>query len=475
MKPFFAILKLTIRHAVRSSFFLLLVLLLFVTATAIPGTVGAGSPVDFIRISLLYSLSAVSVILALSSVWLGCYTMAGDIESYQLHMVVSKPVSRLTVWLAKWCGVAAVNLLLLVFAAILVYGIVVNRIGTVIEELPVKEQPEVRSRIENEVLVGRRAFRPDQPDMNDMVRSYVDAAVSRMRASGQGDTSGAGIDKIRQQVSRQLQLQNSEVKFGLPQSRLWVFSGLPENYAGPVYFRYRPLFGQSVLDSEKGTRLAVLVGVPNLHDDKAGQDGSKRYDLEIRPYTGMLQVLAEQFHEQEIKAGLVSPDGQFVAGISNLDGKERTLYFQPVDGPEILIRICGFPGNYARAILVIALELILLSGLACALGGCMSMPMAIFVVASYLFFGTFSAFVVNLETISGISDKIGMMLAKAILAVVIPLQEFDSTDFLADGKLIEWSFIANLGWKFLLCRALPIYLFGLWVYRRRELGLVIRK
>ena len=475
MKPFFAIFKLTIRHAVRSSFFLLLVVLLFVTASAISSTVGAGSPVDFIRISLLYSLSAVSVILALSSVWLGCYIMAGDIESYQLHMVVSKPVSRSTIWLAKWCGVAAVNLLLLLFAAVLVYGIIVNRIDTVIEELPVKEQPEVRSRIENEVLVGRRAFRPDQPDLTEQVRRQVDAVVNRMRSSGQGDTSGAGIDKIRQQVFKQLQLQNSEVKFGLPHSRFWVFSGLPENYAGPVYFRYRPLFGQSVLDSEMGTQVAVLVGVPKLHDEKAGEDGSKRYDLELRPYTGTLQVLSEQFHEQEMPAGLVSPDGQFVAGLSNFDGQKRTLFFQPADGPEILIKICGFSGNYARAILVIALELILLSGLACALGGCMSMPMAIFVVASYLFFGAFSTFVVNLESVSGISDEIGMMLAKAILAVVIPLQEFDSTDFLADGKLIEWSFIAELVWKFLFCRALPIYLFGLWAYHRRELGLVIRK
>ena len=109
------------------------------------------------------------------------------------------------------------------------------------------------------------------------------------------------------------------------------------------------------------------------------------------------------------------------------------------------------------------------------MGGCMSMPMAIFVVASYLFFGTFAAFVVNMETISGIGDKIGMYLAKAILAVVIPLQKFDSTDLLSSGELVEWSLVGQLFWKYLLCRALPIYLFGIWIYHKRELGLVIRK
>lgn len=475
MKPFLALFNLTVRHAVRSSFFLLLVLLLFLTAAAIPATVGAGSPVDFIRVSLLYSLSAVSTILALSSVWLGCYTMGGDVESYQLHMVVSKPVSRLTIWLAKWLGVAAVNLVLLFLAALMVYFIVLGRVEAIVDDLPLREQPQIRSQIENEVLVGRRAFMPERPDLDEAVRQQLEVVVSQMRASGQGDTSGAGIDKLRQQIYRQLQIRNSEVPYGIQQSRFWEFRGLPENYQGPVYFRYRPIFGQSVLDSEMGTRMAVLVGVPKMHDEEAGKDGSNRYDIQLQPYTDAQQMLADQFHEQVIRSGLVAPDGRFVAGLCNMDEKQRSLYFQPVDGPMVMIKICGFAGNYARSILVIALELLLLSGLACAMGGCMSMPMAIFVVASYLFFGTFAAFVVNMETISGIGDKIGMYLAKAILAVVIPLQKFDSTDLLSSGELVEWSLVGQLFWKYLLCRALPIYLFGIWIYHKRELGLVIRK
>ena len=186
MKPFLALFNLTVRHAVRSSFFLLLVLLLFLTAAAIPATVGAGSPVDFIRVSLLYSLSAVSTILALSSVWLGCYTMGGDVESYQLHMVVSKPVSRLTIWLAKWLGVAAVNLVLLFLAALMVYFIVLGRVEAIVDDLPLREQLQIRSQIENEVLVGRRAFMPERPDLDEAVRQQLEVVVSQMRASGQG-------------------------------------------------------------------------------------------------------------------------------------------------------------------------------------------------------------------------------------------------------------------------------------------------
>lgn len=103
MKPFWAIVKLTLRNCVRSHLFQLLLFLLLLCVVLIPSTIsGDGTAGGFIRISLLYSLSAVSTILALSSIWLGCFVMAQDIDNYQLHMVVTKPVSRVKIWLAKW-------------------------------------------------------------------------------------------------------------------------------------------------------------------------------------------------------------------------------------------------------------------------------------------------------------------------------------------------------------------------------------
>ena len=82
MKPFWAIVKLTLRNAVRSHLFQLLLFLLLLCVVLIPSTIsGDGTAGGFIRISLLYSLSAVSTILALSSIWLGCFVMAQDIDN----------------------------------------------------------------------------------------------------------------------------------------------------------------------------------------------------------------------------------------------------------------------------------------------------------------------------------------------------------------------------------------------------------
>ena len=79
MKAFWAIVRLTFRNAIRSHIFQLLLLLLLLGVVLIPGTVsGDGTARGFIRISLLYSLSAVSYLLAFSSVWLGCFVMTQD-------------------------------------------------------------------------------------------------------------------------------------------------------------------------------------------------------------------------------------------------------------------------------------------------------------------------------------------------------------------------------------------------------------
>ena len=105
MRAFLAIVRLTLRNALRSHIFQLLLIALALCVGLIPTTVGGSTALDFIRVALLYSLSGVSTLLALSTLWVGCYVMSSDIDDYRLHMVVSKPVSRVTIWLGKFSGV----------------------------------------------------------------------------------------------------------------------------------------------------------------------------------------------------------------------------------------------------------------------------------------------------------------------------------------------------------------------------------
>ena len=142
----------------------------------------------------------------------------------------------------------------------------------------------------------------------------------------------------------------------------------------------------------------------------------------------------------------------------------------------LLIRITGFLGNYSRAVLVLALQLAMLAAISCALGGFLTLPTAVFVSMSYLVFGFMATFMTDPEFyINGAIDRAGQELSLWVLKVVVPLGRFDVTDLIADGKLVEWSLIWEITWSCLLLRALPLVLLGIYFYRRREIGLVIRK
>jgi hypothetical protein len=475
MRAFWAIVKLTLRHAIRSHIFQLLAGLLVFCVLFIPTTVGGGTASEFIRVSLLYSFWAVSIVLALSSIWLGCFAMTHDVDSYQLHMVVCKPVSRTTVWLAKWTGVNLINIILLVFSTLAIYCIIQYRFST--EDFTEEE----RNKIRNEVMTGRRVFMPKKPDYNALTRQNMRNKIERLKAQGaQIDTSAAGQQKIYEESRMEVVSQDSEVKPGI--RKTWVFENLPAKLEKPIFLRYRTYVSKVSSEDQRMTRLFWFLGIPQLsaqaNDNVFNSQKKAAYDIMLYPLAqNPEQVMSGQFHEKMLRPEwkMVTPDNTVVVAMVNCDDAKATQFFQPKDGPKLLIEVCGFFGNYSKAVLIIILELLILSGFACAFGGCMSMPTAIFVEVAYLLFGSFSVYMTNQSYLNGAADQIGLFVAKLLLIVVIPLQAFEHTNALAGGELIEWSLIWNLFWYYFLCRAVPLLLLGIYFYRRRELGLVIRK
>lgn len=475
MRAFFAIAGLTLRHALRSHIFQLLLLVLLLAVVFIPGTVGAGTASDFIRVTLLYSLSAVSLILALSSLWLGCYTMTHDVDSYQLHMITSKPVSRVTIWCAKWFGVNVINLILLLAASGVIFAIIQYRFARS------EFDPAEKEKIRNEVLVGRRVFRATKPDYASQVRERTKQMITRLQSQGvKLELTPEVLEKMQKAAQLEVVSGDSELKAG--KVRAWVFENLPEKIDKPIYFRYRPYIDKVATEGQRVTRVQVLAGLPRVvgsNDQKTVFDNDKAgYDVIYNALSAIPeQVKSGEFHEKVLRPewNIVSPDNKVFVAVFNGDPQGGTQFYQPADGPKLLIQVCGFFNNYMRAVAVIALELLILSGLACAFGGCMSMPTAIFVVVSYLLFGSFAVFMTGLDYLSGTADQVGVFISKLILTVVIPLQAFEATSPVAGGELIEWSRVGYLGLHYFIFRGIPIFLFGIWMYRKRELGLIIRK
>ena len=104
-----------------------------------------------------------------------------------------------------------------------------------------------------------------------------------------------------------------------------------------------------------------------------------------------------------------------------------------------------------------------------------SMPTAIFAVLSYMFLGSVAPLIMTTSQLSDPSKYAGYWIGKIMMMFIAPLQEFEISQKIAGGELVEFSYLGSLFGQYFLLRALPFILLGIWVFRRRELGLVIRK
>jgi len=153
MQRLFAITWLTWKAAFRFKLFLVVAVLLLASVVALPLLIkDDGTARGFTQILLTYTLSTVSGLLGLSTLWLACGTLARDIEECQMQVVAVKPIARWQIWLGKWLGIMSLNAALLSLAGFSIYGLLQWRAS----RLPPDEQNVLR----NEVLVARGSAKP---------------------------------------------------------------------------------------------------------------------------------------------------------------------------------------------------------------------------------------------------------------------------------------------------------------------------
>ncbi len=475
MRAFTAIVKLTLRNALRSHIFQLLLALLVICAVALPMTVsGAGDGArSYIQIALKYSLGTVGFILALSTVWISSLVMTQDVENYQLHMVVAKPVSRVSIFFAKYASVVLLHAVLLLLAGATIFGVVMWRFSQ--DDFPETE----KARIQNEVMVGRRVYYPEPPDMERLSREALAQQLEEMRKAGRGNVKAEAAEmekEIRKGISEDMLRQRSEVsytKFGE-----WVYKDLPKELNVPIYLRYRLYVGKVDTEAQRNT-----IGLWAGYFVERKQDSAAEAPAAAEDYTRTWRALsntpeqnyAGEFHEKILPPAAVDPDGNVTLRYINLDPAKDKVYFQTIDGPKLLIKVTGFAGNFVRSLLVTLLMIMVYAGISCAAAAAFSMPTAIFAVLSYMFLGSVAPLVMTTTQLADPSKYAGYWIGKVMMLFVAPLQEFEVSQKIAGGELVEFAFLGELFLFYFVFRGLPFILLGAFLYWRRELGLVIRK
>src|SRR5438477_2308282 len=154
MQRLLAIAGLTWKAAFRFRLFIVLAVLLLASVVALPVLIkDDGTARGFTQILLTYTLTTITALLGLSTLWLACGTLARDIEECQLQVVAVKPIARWQIWLGKWLGIMSLNAALLGISGLSVYVLLQWRAT----KLPAEE----RAILKNEILVARGSAKPE--------------------------------------------------------------------------------------------------------------------------------------------------------------------------------------------------------------------------------------------------------------------------------------------------------------------------
>jgi hypothetical protein len=326
MRTVGAIAAIAFRSCVRSRLFIVLAVVLLGIVTVLPMTLkGDGTPEGLCRVRLVYTLGFAAAVLGVASLWLGCGAVDGDIEGRQIRLVRTKPVHAVQIWLGKWAGV-------LLLDAILLAGV---GLGVAVQVQRVLYADDVgpaeRARLRRNLLVGRRAWRPEPAADGPAVsaggtlhwRFRPDGALrSRMNAGREPDLV------LRFRI-------HAAWRGRTPATGVWTAG--PEEAPAP--------FTHAVGEQIEGTfRLPLPAHL-------LPRDGS---------------VLAVSFRHTGV------PD------------TSAPVIFDPHDPVAILVRETGFAANFARALGLIYGTLALLAALGVTFGILFSFPTATFAALALL-------------------------------------------------------------------------------------------
>ncbi len=424
-----AIVRLTLRDAVRSRVVVSLLAALLLVLVGLPLLVQSdGTPAGRLRIILEYALAAAIGLLSAATLWAGCATVAAELQDRRLFIVLAKPVHRWEIWLGKWLGIVVMDA-----AALAVTGLVVAALVAVI-------RPAGGADSQFEALLSARdTFHPD----------WAAAGLVRAVPAAAGDT--------RQFEPKSVALlPGHSLDFTFP-----VSATAP---GGPMELRAR-------LGSARPNR------APFASLWEFGPPGKPVSVVTSTNAPGLSMALA-------VPAAAWSPGGVHVRLTNPVGRDPATLVLGTgVGGVELLVPRDGFAVNLTRGLLVVFARLAFLAALGVTAGCLLSLPVAVFVsifvlvlIASAGYVQTVAVtgmYYIPLESEApelGWLDRVVLGVFRIMNVATAPLIRLEPVALLADGRRVAWAIVAEAGLLLGLAYSAVASLFGLWFFTRREVG-----
>jgi len=455
MQKIFAICWLTWKAALRFKIFLVIAVLLIGAVVGLPLVIqDDGTAQGFTQIILTYTLSVITVLLGISTLWLACGTLARDIEECQMQVVATKPVARWQIWLGKWLGIVTLNAALLAISGGCVYGLLEWRAT----KLPAAEQKILRE----QVLVARGSAK-EKTDAAEINAETEQRLQERLKSS---PVDTADLPEARRQIREQVK---AELQIVPPSyQRIWKIDlGFAKNYLAGKPLQLRVKFN-SAQKSASGTFVAWWqIG------DPASPKSVRLEPMSLSPDT---------FHEFEIPPDMFDANGVLTVTFANPNA--TALLFPLDDGMEVLYPEAGFALNFARGLFIIFCWMAMVAALGLMAASYLSFPVASFFALAMMLVvlssGTLAESVDSGSVAAGneetgeaghsVADVVLIPAFKGILTVANLANNFSPVDALSTGRSITWGELGKAFAQIVLLLGGGMSLLGIFLFSRRELA-----
>ena len=455
MQQLVAIAWLTWKAAFRFRLFLVVTVLLLGSVVGLPLLLrDDGTARGFTQILVAYTLSTISTLLGLSTLWLACGTLARDIEECQLQVVAVKPIARWQIWLGKWLGLVSLNAALLAISGLSVF--------VLLEWRATRLPPDQQKVLHDEVLVARGSVKQQNHDKE------IDETTDRILRERLQKNPVERVDlvEVRKQIREQVKAE---------------FQVVPPGY-------YRPwtldlgLASRSLRDQPLQLRIKFNAADKSVSGTFAGVWGIGVPKKTATWKSDVMSLSPDTFHEFQIPPNLFDENGVLTVNFYNPNN--TALLFPLEDGFEVLYREGGFGLNFVRGIGIIFCWMSLLAALGLASASFLSFPVAAFVslgVLSMVLTSGTMANAVSDGTLGGYNsekgtkgstpvDFIAIPTFRAALAVIGLAKDFSPIDSLSTGRSITWSQLAMAFGQIVILLGGAFAAFGMFVFTRRELA-----
>lgn len=455
MQRILAIAGLTWKAALRFKLFLVISVLLVLAVVGLPLVIrDDGTAQGFTQIILTYTLSAITALLGLSTLWLSCGTLARDIEECQIQVVATKPIARWQIWLGKWLGIVSLNAALLAISGGCVFGLLQWRAS----KLPA----EVQKTLHKEILVARGSAKEANSDTD--IEAETDRILQNRLKTSQVEK--VDVPEVRKQIREMVKADFQIV----PPSyqRVWKIDlSREKNLIAGKPLQLRVKFN-SAQKSESGTFTALWqIGDP-----------PKTKFIRLEP----MSLAPDTFHEFEIPPDLFDEKG--VLTVTFMNPNRVALLFPLEDGLEVLYPEGGFALNFARGLGIIFCWMALMAAMGLMAASFLSFPVASFfalgLMALVFSSGTLADAVESGSVAAGneetgqaghsILDVVLIPSFKGVLAVISLVKNYSPVEALSTGRSITWGELGAAFGQVVLLIGGTFCVAGIWLFSRRELA-----